>query len=147
MRRRSLDGFCEFDSQVTNYKITRSPFGRDVCAELARAVHQAGMRLGFYYSPPDWHHPDFFTENHGRYVEYLHRQVRGLLTNYGQLDILWFDADGGNNLAETWNAPRLNAFLTEVRTACQTLGGTWKWTRNPPGAWEVDDQGLIKIAG
>ena len=92
-----------FDSQLTDYQVTRTPFGRDLTASLARACHDAGLGLGFYYSPPDWHHPDFFTVDHPRYVEYLRGQVRELLSNYGPVDVLWFDTDGGTNLPETWD--------------------------------------------
>ena len=91
---RHHDGFSMFDSALTDYKITNSPFGRDVVRELADACHEAGLRLGFYYSPPDWHHPDYRTENHARYIEYLHGQIRELCTNYGRIDILWFDGLG-----------------------------------------------------
>ncbi len=89
------DGFSMFDSQLTDYKITNTPFKRDVTAELANACHKAGIKLGFYHSPPDWHHPDYFTENHARYIQYLHGQVRELCSNYGKVDILWFDGLGG----------------------------------------------------
>lgn len=99
------DGFCMFDSALTDHKITNSPYGRDIVAELAEACHEAGLRLGFYYSPPDWHHPDYRTENHGRYVEYLHGQLAELCSNYGRVDIVWFDGLGGK--AEDWNAPAL----------------------------------------
>ena len=101
------DGFVMFDSALTDYKITRSPFQRDLVAELAQACHDAGLALGFYYSPPDWHHPDFFTTNQARYVEYLHGQVRELLTKYGRLDTLWFDGTGGTNSPETWGNKEL----------------------------------------
>lgn len=109
------DGFCEFDSQLTDYKITRSPFGRDVCAELADACHKAGIRLGFYFSPPDWHDADFFTTNHARYVSYLHGQVREVLTRYAPVDILWFDTDGGTNNPETWDAPNLMKMIHQIQ--------------------------------
>jgi len=99
------DGFSMFDSTLTDYKITNSPFRRDVVAELAQACHDAGLRLGFYYSPPDWHHPDYRTENHGRYIGYLHGQLRELCTNYGRVDVIWFDGLGGK--AEDWDAPTL----------------------------------------
>ncbi len=72
------DGFCMFDSGLTEYKITRTPFGRDVVKELAEACHQAGLRLGFYYSQPDWHHRDYRTTRHDRYIRYLHDQLREL---------------------------------------------------------------------
>ena len=53
------DGFCMFDAPGTDYKVTNTPFGRDICLELADACAQAGMRLGFYYSPPDMRHPGY----------------------------------------------------------------------------------------
>jgi alpha-L-fucosidase len=89
-----LDGFCMWDSKLTDYKITNSPFKRDVTADLAAACQRAGMRFGVYYAPPDWHHPDYLTEHHDRYIEYYIGQVRELLTNYGQVDELWLDGDG-----------------------------------------------------
>ncbi len=97
------DGFAMFDSKLTGYKITNTPFKRDMCAELARACHDGGVGLGFYYSPPDWHHPDFFTANQARYNAYFHGQVRELLSNYGQVDVLWFDYEGGINTPQTWD--------------------------------------------
>ncbi|HUA65610.1 MAG TPA: alpha-L-fucosidase [Alphaproteobacteria bacterium] len=97
------DGFAMFDSKLTDYKISNTPFKRDICAELARACHHAGVGLGFYYSPPDWHHPDFFTANQARYNAYFHGQVRELLSNYGRVDILWFDREGGINTPQTWD--------------------------------------------
>ena len=98
-------GFCMFDSKLTDYTIMNSPFGRDILAELAEACHEAGLGLGFYYSPPDWHHPDCLTENHSRYVEYLHGQLRELCTNYGKVDIIWFDGLSGK--AEDWQSEGL----------------------------------------
>ena len=53
------DGFCMFDSSYTNYKITNTPYGKDIVAQLAKACGEDGMPLGFYYSPPDLHHPGF----------------------------------------------------------------------------------------
>ena len=107
------DGFCLFDSKLTDYKITNTPFQRDVTAELARALQEAGLRIFWYYSPPDWHHPDYLTENHQRYIEYLHGQVRELLTNYGKIDGMWFDGLQGD--AQTWDTPRLFALIRELQ--------------------------------
>jgi alpha-L-fucosidase len=109
------DGFAMFDSKLTDYKITRSPFGRDLTAELAQACHNAGLGLGFYYSPPDWNHPDFFTPNHARYVQYFHGQVRELLSDYGTVDVLWFDADGGKNFPETWGNRELWPIIRKLQ--------------------------------
>jgi len=85
------DGFCMFDSALTDYDIGATPFKRDIVRELAEACRKAGIKVGWYYSPPDWHHPDYYTEHHERYIKYLHGQVRELLTNYGKIDIMWFD--------------------------------------------------------
>lgn len=109
------DGFSMFDTEWSDYRIT-SPaclFGRDVVKELADACHEAGIRLGFYYSPVDWYHPDYRTANHERYVTFMHNQVRELCSNYGKLDILWFDGLGGST--EDWNSPPLFRMIRELQ--------------------------------
>ncbi len=58
---------------------------------MADACHRAGLKLGWYYSPRDWYHDDFATARHDRYLDFYHGQLRELCTNYGQVDILWFD--------------------------------------------------------
>lgn len=103
------EGFCMFDSKYTDYKCTNTPAGRDLIREYTDAFRKAGLRVGFYYSLIDWHHPDFTIDtihprkldsnvaelNQGRdmkrYAEYMRNQVEELLTNYGQIDLLWFD--------------------------------------------------------
>ncbi len=103
------DGFCLFDSQYTDYKATNTPAGRDLVREFADAFRAEGLRVGFYYSLLDWHHPDFTIDVHhprrddpdaraqnegrsmARYCEYVRNQVRELLTGYGKIDVLWFD--------------------------------------------------------
>lgn len=103
------EGFCMFDSQFTDYKCTNTPAGRDLVKEYVEAFRAEGLRVGFYYSLIDWHHPHFpidiyhprrddhdaFQQNQGRdmkiYAQYMRDQVRELLTNYGKIDILWFD--------------------------------------------------------
>jgi len=107
------DGFCMFDSALTDYKITNSPLGRDVVAELAEACHKHGLRLGFYYSPPDWHHPDCCGEHHERYVEYMHGQLRELCTNYGKVDIIWFDGLGST--AEMCRSEEMLKMIRELQ--------------------------------
>jgi len=107
------DGFCMFDSALTDYKITNAPIGRDLTAELATACHEAGLRLGFYYSPPDWHHPDYRTDNHERYVSYLHGQLQELCRNYGRVDIIWFDGLGGKST--DWRSEDLFAKIRKLQ--------------------------------
>ena len=103
------EGFCMFDSAYTDYKCTNTPAGRDLIREYVDAFRAEGLKVGFYYSLIDWHHPSFpidrlhprrkdpdaYEQNQGRdirvYAEYMRNQVRELLTNYGKIDILWFD--------------------------------------------------------
>jgi len=71
-----------------------TPFKRDVCAELAGAAHRSGMKLGWYFSPMDWRDPDFRTERNAAFVKRMQGELRELLTNYGKIDLVWFDFDG-----------------------------------------------------
>lgn len=95
------DGFSMFDSEHTDYKITNSPYKKDICKELADACHRQGLALGWYYSPRDWYHPDFATGNHQKYLDFYMGQLRELCTNYDKIDILWFD--GLDSPREIWN--------------------------------------------
>lgn len=103
------EGFCLFDTKYTDYKITNTKFGRDLVREYVEAFRAEGLKVGFYYSLIDWHHPDFtldcnhprrddpdaLQQNEGRdmrrYAKYMRDQVTELLTNYGKIDIIWFD--------------------------------------------------------
>jgi alpha-L-fucosidase len=105
------EGFCNFDSKFTDYKGTNTKFGRDVVKEYVEALRAEGLKVGFYYSLIDWHHPDYTIDrchplrqesdsayarlNKGKdmakYREYLKNQVRELLTNYGEISVIWFD--------------------------------------------------------
>jgi alpha-L-fucosidase len=101
------DGFALYDSKVSDWDVMdRTPFGRDILRELADAARRHGLKLGFYYSIMDWHHPDAQAPNFPdynaqtpnpnfkRYVEeYLKPQLRELLTNYGEIAVLWFDGE------------------------------------------------------
>ena len=119
------DGFCLFDSQYTDFKATNTKAGRDLIREYVDAVRAEGLKVGLYYSLLDWHHPDFPQygdrnapmRNHPecgnenrhfeRYVEYFHNQVRELCTNYGKIDLLWFDFSYDDMRGEKWGATKL----------------------------------------
>jgi len=88
------DGFLLWDSKVDDYNIMHTPFKRDVCAELAQAAHAAGMGIGWYYSPMDWRDPDCRTAKNAEFVQRMQAELTELLTNYGKIDVLWFDCDG-----------------------------------------------------
>lgn len=103
------EGFCLFDSQYTDYKSTNTPCGKDLIREYVDAFRSEGLRIGFYYSLIDWHHPQFpidvvhprrddedaYEQSKDRdmkiYAQYMRDQVTELLTNYGKIDILWLD--------------------------------------------------------
>ncbi|MEE9460363.1 MAG: alpha-L-fucosidase [Bacteroidales bacterium] len=90
------DGFCNWDTEYTEYKSTAEDalFGRDIVKELAEACHKHDMPLGFYYSLPDWYDENFLTDKHDQFLEMMHGQVRELLTRYGKIDVMWFDLGG-----------------------------------------------------
>jgi alpha-L-fucosidase len=88
------DGFLLWNSKIDDYNIMHTPFGRDVCGELAKAAHEADMRIGWYFSPMDWRDPDFRTERNGAFLQRMKGELRELLTNYDRIDLLWFDYDG-----------------------------------------------------
>lgn len=129
------DGFCLFDSALTDFKSTNTKCKRDLVAEFVEAAREEGLKVGLYYSLLDWHHedyphyrdsyhpmrdnPDFGNEGRdfNRYLEYLHGQVRELCSNYGKIDIMWFDFSYDSPLgpmrAETWRGDEL---VTMVRS-------------------------------
>lgn len=119
------DGFCLFDSKLTDFKATNTKAGRDLVREYLEAFRAEGLKVGLYYSLLDWHHPDYphyGDNNHpmrnceaekdvprdfNRYLDYLHGQVKELCTNYGKLDLMWFDFSYGNLTGEAWKATEL----------------------------------------
>ena len=88
------DGFLLWNSKTDGYNITATPFKRDLCAELAQAVRKDGLRLGWYFSPMDWRDPDFRTERNAAFIARMRGELSELLSNYGKVDVLWFDYDG-----------------------------------------------------
>ncbi len=91
------DGFSMWPTKLRpDYSIAATPFKRDICKELADAAHRHGIRLGWYYSTRDWTHPDYLKDGNRRYDEFYRGQVREILSNYGQVDMIWFDHVVGN---------------------------------------------------
>ena len=105
------EGFNMFDSKFTDYKVTNTPYGKDIIKQWVDAFRAEGLKIGFYYSLIDWHHPEYTIDrvhpqsantkdeydalnknrDMAKYREYLKNQVREILTNYGKIDILWLD--------------------------------------------------------
>jgi alpha-L-fucosidase len=135
------DGFCLFDSALTDYTVMATPYGRDAVAEFVDAFRAEGLRIGFYHSLLDWHHPDFPVDVHHplrdhpdvarlnaersmeRYRSYLHGQVRELLTGYGVVDYLFFDfsypersyGDLAGKGAADWGSAELLAMVRKLQ--------------------------------
>lgn len=107
---RHHDGFSMYDTALSDYKVTRTPFRRDPLHELADACARRGdIKLGFYSSLLDWHHPAYrFRKESGLawddYLEFLHGQVRELCTRFGRIACIWFDGDWPNHLINDDNA-------------------------------------------
>ena len=96
------DGFSLWDSKLTDYTIMNTPFKRDVVKEFTDACHEAGMRVGLYYSQRDWHHPAYGIGDNQIYRDYMNGQLTELLSNYGTIDIIWFDSYGKGDLETFW---------------------------------------------
>lgn len=137
------DGFHMWDTQYSNYKITNAPFGRDYLRELIDAFRQEGLKIGVYYSKRDWTHPNYepvpvqdavainkppyfkmkdgkqfyITEKHKRYQEYMFNTVRELMTNYGKIDLLWWDAEYNSGMftKEMWRSEELEKMVRELQ--------------------------------
>ena len=119
------DGFCLYDSAYTDFKSTNTPAGRDFVQEYTEAAREFGLRVGLYFSIIDWRHPDFphygdrqhpmrdnpacgnEGRNFDRYLDFFHAQVREICTNYGKLELLWFDFAYDNLRGEAWRATEL----------------------------------------
>ena len=119
------DGFCMFDSKYTDFKITNTPYGKDIVREFLDAFRAEGLKVGLYYSLLDWSHPDYphygdeahpmrnnpdfkdYKYNFDNYITYLHNQVEELCTNYGKLDMIWFDYSYQDMIGEKWKATEL----------------------------------------
>lgn len=127
------NGFSMFHTKLSDFSIEHTPFERDIVREFADAMRAEGIRVGFYFSLCDWHHPDYpaFTEEHkpyklgasppmpdddawDRYLEFMFGQMRELLTDYGQVDIVWFDG-GWERRRSKWKPQELEAMMRELQ--------------------------------
>jgi len=119
------DGFGLFDSAQTDWDVMATPYGRDILKQLAAACAREGIRLGFYYSIMDWHHPDYVPRrdwetasrpaagaDFERYVGFMKAQLKELLTGYGPIGVLWFDGQWEG----TWTNARGRDLYDYVRS-------------------------------
>lgn len=135
------EGFCLWDSKLTDYKATNTPCGKDLLTPMVKAFRDKGLRTGFYHSLIDWHHPQYTIDSvHGpyrglsveerakmnvgrdqnKYADYLHGQTRELLSEFGKIDVLWYDysypnhgPDGKGRAA--WQSEKLIKLIRELQ--------------------------------
>jgi len=113
------EGFCNFDTKLTDYCAPKQGPGRDLVREYVEAARSEGLRVGFYYSLMDWHHPDgarCATDEAARrrFVEYTHGLIRELMTNYGKIDILWYDVAWPLD-AKGWESEKMNEMVFKLQ--------------------------------
>lgn len=127
------DGFCLYDSKLTDFKSTNAPCKRDLVQEFLDAFRAEGIKVGLYFSVIDWRHPDYphygdkfhpmrnhpecsnENRNFDRYLEYMFGQIKELLTNYGKLDLMWFDFSYDNMKCDTWKADKLIEMVRSIQ--------------------------------
>lgn len=167
------EGFCLWDSKLTDYKAPNTPAGRDLLRPMVEAFREEGSKIGFYHSLIDWHHPEFpidglhpqrddkeFREREKhrdirKYAEYLHGQTRELLTEYGKIDIMWFDfsypdmTDAGKG-KDDWQSEKLMTMVRELMPGIivndrMGIGGDIKTPEQvQPREWvEVDGKTVV----
>ena len=157
------EGFCHFETKTTSYCAPKQAAGRDLVKEYVEAARAEGLHFGFYYSLMDWHHPDGARclkdeAARRRFVEYIHNHVRELMTQYGKIDILWYDvawpltAEGWESIAmnkmvrglqpdiilnnrsnvpEDFDTPEQEIQASKARAweACMTMNDSWGYHR------------------
>ena len=175
------DGFCLWDSKLTDYNATKTPANRDLIQPMVDAFRARDMKVGFYHSLIDWHHPHFTLDdvhsmrNHPdrenlnesrdqqQYIDYLHGQVRELLTGYGKIDCMFYDfsypagargrpAEFDGKGRQDWQSEKLIQLtrqlqpdiLVDDRLDLMDVEGGWDY-RTPeqfmPREWPTDDSG------
>jgi len=154
------DGFCLWDSRQTDYNAAKRGPGRDLVAEYVDACREYGLKVGLYYSLADWHHPDGWRcwsdeQARRRLVKFTHGCVRELCSDYGKIDILWYDGNWPLD-AKGWESRKMNRMVREFQPgiiinnrsslpedfgtpeghvqaedrmweACMTFNGSWGW--------------------
>lgn len=144
------DGFALFDSKVSEFDVMATPFKRDILKELAEACRKFEIKMCWYHSIMDWHHPDYLprrewektrsTEgaDYERYIAYMKAQLKELLTNYGDISVLWFDGEWES----TWNDRRGFDLYNYVRNLQPNI-----IINNRVGASRNDMEGFSKDGG
>ncbi len=163
------EGFALWDTKQTDYKITNTPFKRDIIKEYVEALRAEGLKVGLYFSVIDWHHPDYpkFKDTHhpmrgnekykdekinwDNYIKFMHGQVKELCTNYGKIDIMWFDFSYDEMKGEKWKAKELVEMVRTLQPSIilnNRLGGdgTTGMEENSFGDFDTPEQTIPEKA-
>lgn len=114
------EGFCLWDTKQHDYNAFKQRLGRDLVREYVDACREFGLKIGFYYSLMDWHHPDgaLCAKNKGarrRFLDFTQGCVRELMTNYGNIDILWYNMAWPLDTAEKWESYKMNQMARDLQ--------------------------------
>ncbi len=153
------EGFCLWDTKLTDYKAPNTPAGRDLLRPMVEAFRARGLKIGFYYSVIDWHHPHYVLDPHigpyrnhpdrakmnkgrdqAKYAAYVHGQIRELLTQYGQVDVLFYDfsypkPDGSGKGRDDWQSETLLALTRELMP--NIIVNDRLDLMDVPGGWDI----------
>ena len=173
------EGFCLWDSKLTDYKAPKAPVGRDLLRPMVDAFRAENMRVGLYHSLIDWHHEQYLIDpyngpyrnqpdrqkmneprDQAKYAEYLHGQVRELLTEFGKIDVMWFDfsfpgAGPEGKGHDAWKSEKLYELVRQlqpevvlndrldlekgwdIKTPEQFVSREWVRVNGQPVTWET----------
>lgn len=161
------EGFTLFDSEFTEYKATNTPYGKDALKEWVEAFRAEGLKIGFYYSLIDWHHPEYTIDrvhpqsastdeeykklNRGRdmnvYRKYLKNQVREIMTSYGKVDILWLDYSFPGKHGKDrndWGSVELMQMVRELQPGI--IINDRADLKDVPGGWDFTTPEQFKVS-
>ncbi|MGB1259143.1 MAG: alpha-L-fucosidase, partial [Akkermansiaceae bacterium] len=152
------EGFCLYDSKYTDYDVMNTPAKRDLLKGYFKAFRAEGLKTGLYYSLFDWHHPhypvkgdeyhpmrgnDEFLKQHRstkKYIDYLHAQAREIATNYGPLDIMWWDYSYGKMDHNVWRAKKITNMMRSLQPGIVMNNRLHVGVLNPNGDFSTPEQ-------
>jgi alpha-L-fucosidase len=121
------DGFCLFESEHTDYDMAGTPYGKDLLKPLAEACHDQDVKICWYHSIMDWHHPEAHND---KYVAHMKAQLKELLTNYGEIGVMWFDGEWIKDWQESQGV-ELEKYLRKIQPSLIVNNRVGKRKRSP----------------
>ena len=114
------EGFCLWDTKQTDYNALKHGPGHDLVREYVEACREFGLKIGLYYSLMDWHHPDgtrcaYDEGARRRFLDFTQGCVRELCSNYGKIDIMWYDVSQPLETPEAWESIKMNAMVHQLQ--------------------------------